>query len=595
MATAQPAKDLQDTHSLEDLLRERLAALADYSDDFTLPISEGRCTIKDKRGRIVTFVPNKHQLRLNALIKEAWDAEEPIWIIILKARQVGFSTGVGEDFYCITAWQQGITGIIVADNLAHSTNIFNMIKRSHLHMNPICKMPTKASNAKRFEFNGMDSSLEIDTAEGKRVGQSATYQLIHCSEVAYFPNPDETMLSLMQTVPDVGRAVVVLESTANGVGNYFYDVVMDAKNGKNQYVLIFVPWFDHEEYSRKIPAHLTITPQSAGEFGDEVEEQTRHNLTLEQIYWRRLCIKNKCKGDLTKFRQEYPGTVEEAFIGSGYPVFDHYRLAEIEAADVNIPALCGLIEKADKGWNIRLRPDTTGVLKVWEKPEVGINPVSNTPYKLYHHRYVLGADTGGTYSEADFSVVYVYDRLYGRIVACLHDRPDPYEFAEQIIALAKWYDNARVAVEVNKWASETDDQGETVIDLLRVKYSNLYTHQIKDDVTKEWTAKIGWHTNEKTKGILVDKLREYTKEWSADNKRRIICNDADLIEEMKTYIISKTEKGKTAWEAQKGKKDDRVIAFGICLAVSAEMEKVRIKETPDPVTGPENVMGKIAI
>jgi hypothetical protein len=45
-------------------------------------------------------------------------------------------------------------------------------------------------------------------------------------------------------------------------------------------------------------------------------------VTLEQLNWRRATINGpECQGRLELFHQEHPATPEQAFIGSGHPVF----------------------------------------------------------------------------------------------------------------------------------------------------------------------------------------------------------------------------------------------------------------------------------
>ena len=48
--------------------------------------------IIDKKGRVVSFLLNEPQKRLYDIIKREWEAGRPVRIIILKARQMGFST-----------------------------------------------------------------------------------------------------------------------------------------------------------------------------------------------------------------------------------------------------------------------------------------------------------------------------------------------------------------------------------------------------------------------------------------------------------------------------------------------------------------------
>ena len=57
------------------------------------------------------------------------------------------------------------------------------------------------------------------------------------------------MTALLQCVPDEMNTFVCVESTANGVGGYFYDMWHDAVAGRNDFTPIFMGWFIEPEYS----------------------------------------------------------------------------------------------------------------------------------------------------------------------------------------------------------------------------------------------------------------------------------------------------------------------------------------------------------
>jgi hypothetical protein len=540
-----------------------------FKDDWRVPLAKGLNHIITKQGELVEYQPNKHQITLNAMVWDNWINDRPTRIVHAKCRQYGASTNETQRNYDICAFIPGIRCLMLADQAKNSAKIFSMLKLTHDEFNPILRSEIKANNATILEFKDSHSRIEVDTAENRRAGMGGTYMIVHASEVAWYSDPDQTMLSVMASVPKTGRSIIVVESTANGVGNYFHKLVMDAKNGLNDWTLYFVPWYDHDEYSMPLPTGYILTPEESGQYGNEIAEQEAYNLTPEQLYWRRYTIANDCQFDLSKFKQEYPGNVDEAFIGSGYPVFNHHKLGEIAPKATKPPKFRGYVDRynPDKPIEeqIHLNTDNIGNLRVWELPDVD----------NWDNRYLICADTGGVWEKADNSCAYVMDRLKGIIAAELHGHIDAYEYADQLDTLSRYYNNAKIAPEINKWSSETDDQGETLVEYLRKRGLKLYTRKVRDDQTKEWTTKIGWHTNAQTKGLMVDKLRQFVNEWE-DNP--IICNDIELINEMRTYIVAETKTGKTAWEAQDGHKDDRVMAFGICLCLNDELAKPERKD-----------------
>ena len=112
----------------------------------------------------------------------------------------------------------------------------------------------------------------------------------------------------MQTVADVRGTEIILESTANGIGNMFHRIATGAMHGLNEYKLIFIPWYWQEEYRLELPTDFKITDE-------EVAYKEAYKLDNKQIMWRRNKISNFTGGDW-QFKQEYPATASEAFQSS---------------------------------------------------------------------------------------------------------------------------------------------------------------------------------------------------------------------------------------------------------------------------------------
>lgn len=162
------------------------------------------------------------------------------------------------------------------------------------------KSITPADVATTYDIEVGHNDHDFDTPIG----------IISNSECAFYENTDELQTGLLQSIADMPGTEVILESTANGLGNFFHQVCMAALKGEGEYELIFIPWFWQEEYSTPTPEGFTLTE-------DERKLKEAHNLTDEQIYWRRLKIIAFGAGGEWKFQQEYPCTVHEAFVSSG--------------------------------------------------------------------------------------------------------------------------------------------------------------------------------------------------------------------------------------------------------------------------------------
>jgi hypothetical protein len=116
----------------------------------------------------------------------------------------------------------------------------------------------------------------------------------------------------LQAVPEEDDTEVVLETTANGVGNLFHGMWADAERGVGDFIAIFVPWYWQEEYTRDVPDDFDATDE-------EREYQRLYGLTDGQLVWRRAKIQQL--KDAALFKQEYPATAAEAFQMSGHDSF----------------------------------------------------------------------------------------------------------------------------------------------------------------------------------------------------------------------------------------------------------------------------------
>lgn len=269
--------------------------------------------IRDKNGNIVPLIFNKAQVYVHQKLEEQRKRQGFVRAIIMKGRQEGISTYIGARFFQRTLLRRGTTTFILSHEAKSTATLFDMTKRYHDKLPSGLSPGLDAANKNQLKFTNTDSEYTVGTAGSEDVGRSMTTRQLHMSEAAFYEHTDELETGLMQTVPDMPDTELIIESTANGLGNFFHEKAMRALAGLGNYILVFVPWYWQDEYRLRPPE---------GFAPDEYErELTRtYNLDLEQVYWRRMKIENT-KGGLWKFQQEYPFTPEEAFLMSGETFF----------------------------------------------------------------------------------------------------------------------------------------------------------------------------------------------------------------------------------------------------------------------------------
>jgi hypothetical protein len=534
------------------LTEERKEKLRRLRDDFEF-YAPRVLKIRTKMGELIPFKLNYMQLKINEEIERQKAAGKPVRIIVLKARQMGCSTFTEGRLFHKTTMSKLTNSMIIAHKEDASTNLFNMSKLFYECMPEPLQPMRKASNAKELIFEnpttnakekssnpGLRSKIKIETASSSGAGRSDMIHNMHISELAFWPNASEVMTGVLQAVPMNPNTMIIVESTANGVGGYFYDMWQASKEGKNDFVPLFFAWFENPEYRMEVPEGFRLD-------AEERELKELYNLDDEQLVWRRWCINNNCGGDIDKFFQEYPSNDIEAFLSSGRPVFNTSTLnSMLQEAKKNPPKLIGNI--VEEGGRVKFVKQEKGYLSIWKEPEDG-------------REYLISADVAEGLAHGDYSVADVIDRKTMEQVAQWHGHIDPDVFGEELYKLARLYNMAFIVTEVN-------NHGLTTVTTLKKKYRKLYRRRTVDKISNKSRQEYGFQTNTKTKPLVIDFLAKCIRE------RTVKINCKETIEECLTYV--RDDKGAT--NAQEGCYDDRVMALAIGLYANYEVPYTEVED-----------------
>jgi hypothetical protein len=286
---------------------EELAIRQKLKDDFKHYAS--KCLkIRTKAGGVSGFLLNDAQMYIHSKVEEQRQKTGKVRAIILKGRQQGCSTYVEGRFYWRVTHSKGVRAFILTHDEEATNNLFDIATRYHDNCPEAVKPATGAANAKELYFSGLDSGYKVGTAGNKAVGRSSTIQYFHGSEVAFWPNAQNHAAGILQAIPDEIGTEVFLESTANGIGNYYHQQWQAAESGQSDFIAIFVPWYWQSEYIKEVEEGFTLDQE-------EKEYATAYGLNNRQMAWRRAKIIEL--KDPILFKQEYPATAAEAFQVSG--------------------------------------------------------------------------------------------------------------------------------------------------------------------------------------------------------------------------------------------------------------------------------------
>lgn len=497
---------------------------------------ENYIKIRDKKGKIIPLTLNTPQQRLYDIIKEQKQASKPVRIIILKARQMGFSTLTESILFKDTVTKFNRRTGIITHLASATTNLFNMSKLMLDNLPDDIKPSIKRSNAQELIFDndsgtGLKSRIKCMTAGTKGVGRSDTFDNLHLSELAFWEGDvTATLTGLFQAVPNHPDTMIIIESTANGYEK-FKELWDQAVNGESDFIPLFVAWYELPEYAMTYSG-FTLTDE-------EVKLKERYNLTNEQLEWRRWCIKNNCQGSVEQFHQEYPSSPDEAFISTGRCIFDkdaiinrlRYVPKPIKQGYFTYDEECA---KQNVMKDIRWVNDKKGCIKLFKLP--------NMPHFT---SYAIGGDTAGE-TLGDYFSSDVIDAKGLEQVATLHMQTDEGLYAKQMYCLGVYYNNALMAIETN-FSTYTQKK------LEELGYPNFYVRETIDRFDKSVTKQFGFNTNKKTKPLILNELVDLVRDFTD------IFNDERTLREMLTMV--KKEGGKQ--EAEEGYHDDKVMSMAI--------------------------------
>ncbi len=525
-----------------------------------------RCaTIQDKvTNRLVRFVLNRPQRRVLAAIERQRRERGCVRIIILKARQWGSSTLA----VMYMAWMQIVEHknwncLICSHVKGSSSNIKHMYDVLLRHY-PVEMLDDGVKRLTFKTFEGMRGVREIAGRGGIVVMGSASSEdavrgfnlaMAHLSEVAFWKeSPQHDPIDVMRTVEGSillgGDTVVIMESTANGVGNFFHNEWLRAGSGQSDKLPIFVPWYETEMY--RLPV---ADPAQLWHDMDDYERAlwTHDGCTLEQINWYH--HKRMVYPSQSALMAEFPSNAVEAFENTGCCAFGLESLERLRDG-CTAPLYVGDITSQGDGKNLRgiaLLDNTAGLLKVWRKPEA----------TALRNRYIASVDVGGRGDKSDYSVITIVDRKETadekmEIVAQWRGHIDHDLLAWKAAQLAAYYSHALLVFESNTLETDKNesDDANYIINVLAHCYDNIYFRS---------KTKPGFHTNVQTKGMIVHNLIALVRDG------QYVEHDKDAVDEMSWFAL--LPQGR--FGAVKGKHDDIVMsrAIGLYLAVQLKRGK----------------------
>jgi len=304
--------------------------------------------VKTKDGDVQPFILNDSQRRLLAEIVRMERAGVPVRLIILKARQQGFSTFIAAlaAWYCLTRKQA--RACLVAHRKQTSQVIFGKVR---LMIRSMVKQDRKRWTFELLSDTGSQivfdepifSQIVVDSAEVAEPGRGDTVQFLHESESPSWKDASSKIAALRQILPSSLDTYGFCESTAKGDSNQFareFKAAWKKSRPGKPIVLgwraIFFPWYFDQGYRWSSIHRKALPPELEQDIRETLDEEEKallettylrrgHGIVhvdFDQLAWRRYALAELCQRDLNRLHEEYPATPEEAFIASGARFFD---------------------------------------------------------------------------------------------------------------------------------------------------------------------------------------------------------------------------------------------------------------------------------
>lgn len=531
-------------------------------------------------------------------------AGEPIRLILLKARQWGGSTTT----QLYMAWLQffhkkGLNSLIIAHQGTASDEIkdmFDLMIKKHpveflhrlgeVYSENEPKLVGVGKSGSTHRVPQRECKIKVGTAERPNGCRGGAYSLVHLSEVGLWQktegkSPEDIVRSACSGILANPYTMIVMESTANGTGNFFhreYSAAADPKV-KSQYEALFIAWFQIEHYSMPFNSaeelrafakklwenrNNAYTPSNREESGRYLWSLWERGASLEAIHW--YIYERAGKNDFAVMAAEFPSDDVEAFVHSGTMVFDKYLVKQFEPYCRKPKFVGEVYADADEGEealsNLRFREDRQGLLSIWAMPE------KFDDYEVTD-RYLTVVDVGGRSNKADWSVIVVFDRLSmidgsepPSVVAQWYGHCDIDRLAWRAAQIAAFYNDSLLVIESNTLEThdkerqvEGGDQSQYILNQISDIYPILYARkQSEDEIREGAPRKYGFHTNVATKPMIISTLVKVIRE------RLYIERDKRCLDEYDTY----ERKPNGAYGAIVGKHDDllmtRAIGLHIC-------------------------------
>lgn len=520
-------------------------------------------------------------------------------ILVPKARQMGVSTfGIARLVHrCIA--NNNIESLFLAHDKTLLRSSYSRLKMMLKGMEQFQPTIDKDISGQEISFD-TGSSIILQSAGKGGVGRGGTFQHWHSTEMPSWDDPRELIDGAHESIPEISGwgSSIIHESTCLYKGDYWHFLIEQARTGKGQYKICFIPWYveraygtldeltrEHGVLSQKklkyqgikrwsptcgVPLYSVITKELTTE-EERIFNHIRSNgakygidrrfltddVLILKLLWRRRKLENA--SSLESFQSEYPLVLDEAFRGIGASVFAFSRI-EYHRNKTNtdgvflseLPYGKYILEhdktrdtilngRVKQSWEIvPCSEDTTdeeSVLRIWESPNK-------------NSQYIIGVDPSHGIVDPCVMQIIKVEEDHTEQVGVFRSLVTAKEAAWIVAVLHKLFNNAFMVIE------RTGAGIPLLEELMEITSGDSHFIYQTERITSDGhttTKELGFNTNEATREQLIQLIHNLL-----DNPKNIIRCPITL-KEMEDYAYNK--KGRA--DHQIGGHDDCLMAYGL--------------------------------
>lgn len=519
---------------------------------------------------------------------------EGICVVLHKSRQLGATTIAQLLLMHRAIFSQNLFCVIASADEDKTRKVFTKTERIYRNL-PWWMRPTIASRTITYGYRFGDLDVEVALQDGKQeegLAQGSTPAVAHLTEVASWYKPANNLYNhFFRAIPWSTRTLIILESTAQGVGNEWHTFSESVRKSAHptRWRYIFIPWYATPEKYRLLPPDDWTPSKDSLRHAKRVFDTSPEfigravTLSRDQLYFyereRADAIRNRT---LPAFLTNMCATPEESFQNTTPTPFSpevlerHSLTCETgKPYDFDPFATDRLLRKADPSVDPWKNP--LGVIWIWERPD-------------RHYQYVIGVDASRG--------IPGWSRLIpsdpGSIDNCaisvwkIGERGDPHTQVAEYAGPVTTDEAAPIVNYLGRLFAGRDDEcaevivetypspGEPLQEKLISQYGYYNLYRKANIATGNWSRDCGWEATGRSVLYLWSKTTPiFSYQHPKSGRVKTVIRSRWLVDEMK---VCERDPQKATAKAEHGFHDDRVRAAQLAILCIERWQNDSYKE-----------------